>query len=83
MFFMHYVYLIRSIKFPNRTYVGNTVNLKQRLDTHNSGGSINTALHRPWKLVMFLGFSEKLKATNFEKYLKSGAGRAFASKRFW
>ena len=80
---MHYVYLIKSIEFPKRTYVGNTVNLKQRLDTHNSGGSINTAPYRPWRLVMFLGFADKLKATAFEKYLKSGSGRAFASKRFW
>ena len=80
---MHYVYLIKSIKYPDRTYVGNTVNLKQRLETHNSGGSIYTKPYRPWKLVMFLGFADKLKATAFEKYLKSGSGNAFAKKRFW
>ena len=38
---------------------------------------------RPWKLITFLGFDDKLKATAFEKYLKSGAGRAFAKKRLW
>ncbi|MFA6535749.1 MAG: GIY-YIG nuclease family protein [Candidatus Babeliales bacterium] len=80
---MHYVYLIKSIKNPNQTYVGNTVNLKQRLATHNSGGSIHTADFRPWELVVFMGFKNKLKATAFEKYLKSGSGRAFAAKRFW
>ena len=80
---MHYVYLLRSIKDQRQTYVGNTVNLKQRLETHNSGGSIHTADFRPWKLVMFLGFDDKLRATAFEKYLKSGSGRAFAVKRFW
>ncbi len=80
---MHYVYLIKSIKNTNQTYVGNTVNLKQRLATHNSGGSIHTADFRPWELVVFMGFKNKLKATAFEKYLKSGSGRAFAAKRFW
>ena len=30
---MHYVYLIRSLKSPSRIYVGNTVNLIQRLET--------------------------------------------------
>jgi len=80
---MHYVYLIRSIKYPEKTYVGNTENLKQRFEVHNSGGSVHTMEHRPWKLVMFLGFADKLKATAFEKYLKSGSGRAFAKKRFW
>jgi len=32
---------------------------------------------------MFLGFDDRFKAAAFEKYLKSGAGRAFAKKRFW
>ena len=80
---MHYVYLIRSIKYPDRTYVGNTINLVQRFETHNSGGSIYTRPYRPWKLVMFLGFADKLKATAFEKYLKNSSGKAFAKKRFW
>jgi putative endonuclease len=80
---MHYVYLIRSISHPKQTYVGNTVNLKQRLETHNSGGSINTMPYKPWEIIMFMGFKDKLKATAFEKYLKSGSGSAFAKKRFW
>ena len=80
---MFYVYLIKSISFPNQKYIGHTDNLKERLETHNSGGSIHTKQYRPWELIMFLGFKDKLKATAFEKYLKSGAGRAFAKKRFW
>jgi len=80
---MHYVYLIRSLKDSSKTYIGHTDNLKERLETHNSGGSIHTKEDRPWELVMFFGFQDKLKATAFEKYLKSGAGRAFAKKRFW
>jgi len=34
-------------------------------------------------MVLFLGFKDKLRATVFEKYLKSGSGRAFAKKRLW
>ena len=62
-------------------YVGYTTNLKQRLATHNSGGSIHTAKYRPWELVMYLGFADKDKAASFEKYLKSQSGRAFMQKR--
>lgn len=79
---MHYVYLIKSIKFPEITYVGYTTNLKQRIETHNSGGSLHTAKHRPWKYVMYLTFAEQAKAKEFEHYLKSQSGRAFAKKRF-
>ncbi len=80
---MFYVYLIRSLKDTSQTYIGNTENLKQRLETHNSGGSVHTKQYRPWELIAFFGFKNKLKATAFEKYLKSGSGRAFAAKRFW
>lgn len=80
---MHYVYIIKSIKYPEKIYSGYTTNLKQRLETHNSGGSIYTAALRPWKLVLYLVFENKSKALEFEKYLKSHAGRAFAKKRFW
>ena len=80
---MYYVYLIESIHFPEILYVGYTTNLKQRLETHNSGGSIHTEKYRPWKLVMYLGFTKQSSAKDFEKYLKSQSGRAFAKKRFW
>lgn len=80
---MHYVYLLKSLKYPDTIYVGYTINLKQRLETHNSGGSIFTASLRPLELVMFLGFKDRTRALEFEKYLKSHAGRAFAKKRLW
>ena len=47
---MFYVYLIQSIQFTDIKYVGFTNHLKQRLETHNSGGSIHTKKYRPWKL---------------------------------
>lgn len=80
---MFYVYLIESVNFSNQTYIGHTDNVPERLETHNSGGSHYTKQYRPWKLITIIGFDDKLKATAFEKYLKSGSGRAFAVKRFW
>ena len=79
---MYYVYLIKSIKFPEKIYVGYTTNLKMRFKTHNAGGSVHTAKYKPWKLVMYSGFAEKATAAAFEKYLKSQSGRAFVQKRF-
>jgi putative endonuclease len=80
---MYFVYLIRSLKFPKQTYVGQTDNLQERLETHNSGGSVFTASFRPWKLVSCVGFDNKEQVLEFEQYLKSGSGRAFAKKRLW
>lgn len=80
---MYYVYLIKSINSPDIFYVGYTTNLEQRIETHNSGGSVYTKLHRPWQLIMYLAFAEQTKAKEFETYLKSQSGRAFAKKRFW
>ncbi len=80
---MYYVYLLRSINNSSKTYIGYTTNLEQRLDTHNSGGSVHTKIDRPWKLVMYLAFDSEQKALNFEKYIKVGSGNAFAKKRLW
>ncbi len=80
---MYYVYCIKSLSFPEQTYIGYTTNLKQRLETHNSGRSIHTEKYAPWELIAFIGFKSKARAMDFENYLKSHSGRAFAEKRFW
>ena len=80
---MHYVYLIKSIQFPEMLYVGYTTNLEERFQKHNEGGSTFTAKYRPFELVVYLSFSDESKAREFEKYLKTQSGRAFANKRLW
>ena len=80
---MFYVYLIQSEASPDRRYVGFTTDLKARLKTHNAGGSVHTAKYKPWRLVSYHAFSDKRTAQEFEHYLKSASGRAFANKRFW
>jgi predicted GIY-YIG superfamily endonuclease len=79
---MYYVYLIKSLEFSEKFYVGYTTDLIQRISTHNSGESFHTAKYMPWELVMYIAFEDEAKAKSFEKYLKSHSGRAFLIKRF-
>ena len=80
---MKYVYLIRSISYPNQKYVGITSNVKSRLKDHNEGKSSHTAKFKPWELITYIAFSDPNQAKEFKKYIKSGSGRAFANKRLW
>jgi putative endonuclease len=80
---MHYVYMLKSINFSDQTYTGLTRDLNRRLQAHNAGESKHTAKYAPWRLITYLAFEEKRKAEEFEHYLKSGSGRAFARKRLW
>jgi putative endonuclease len=80
---MHYVYLLQSETHAAQRYVGLTSDLKKRLATHNAGKSPHTSKFVPWVLVTYLAFSDEQKARTFERYLKSGSGHAFASKRLW
>jgi putative endonuclease len=77
-----FVYVLRSIPAPERYYVGLTSDVESRLMTHNSGGSQHTALIRPWELVASIEFGNEDSAIAFEKYLKTGSGRAFAKRHF-
>ena len=78
---MKYVYILQSVAEPTRFYTGITDDLKARLSVHNTGAVTHTAKHRPWKLKTYAAFSEEDRATAFERYLKSGSGRAFAKSR--
>lgn len=78
---MWYVYILRSLKSPDREYVGFTSDLRRRLKDHNSGKSRHTAKYKPWKIAWYCAFPDKTKALDFETYLKSHSGRAFTSKR--
>jgi predicted GIY-YIG superfamily endonuclease len=79
---MHYVYLLQSISHLNEPYVGLTDDLRKRLKDHNDGRSPHTAKFRPWVLVAYFAFGQEKTALAFEKYLKSGSGRAFAKRHF-
>lgn len=49
---------------------------------HNSGASMYTRELKPWQLVASVEFASEQSAVKFEKYLKSGSGRAFAKRHF-
>ena len=76
------VYILRGDTEPARHYVGITSNLRDRLEWHNSGPSGHTVHHRPWSLVVSMEFPTEKAARRFERYLKSGSGRAFTKRHF-
>ena len=78
---MFYVYFLRSLKNPHQTYIGYSTNIEDRLETHNSGGSIHTAKYRPWELIYYSAFKNENEAREFEAYLKTPSGKSLALKR--
>ncbi len=76
------VYLIASASHSEKYYVGITSNLAERLEAHNAGGSRHTSKFRPWRVVGSVTFADAARALRFEKYLKSGSGRAFLTRHF-
>ncbi|MCX6723503.1 MAG: GIY-YIG nuclease family protein [Candidatus Staskawiczbacteria bacterium] len=74
---MYYVY---SLKCRDVDYVGCTDNLKDRIDRHKKGQVPATIARSPLKLDFYFAIEDKYKAFEFEKYLKSGSGRAFINK---
>ena len=77
-----FVYILRSDSDPDRYYVGRTSNVDERLAWHNDGPCGYSRRHRPWSVVVSLEFPDESPAARFEKYLKSGSGRAFAKRHF-
>lgn len=78
-----FVYVLRSDRNPRRHYVGLTTDVACRLAWHNAGQNEHTARHRPWHPIVTLEFRSAEAAAEFERYLKSGSGRAFAKRHFW
>jgi len=79
---MYYVYRLQSIKYSEQKYTGFTSDVFRRLEAHNNGQVTHTSKYQPWKLRNFFAFTDENKAREFELYLKSGSGRAFAQKHF-
>jgi predicted GIY-YIG superfamily endonuclease len=77
-----FVYILRSRSNHARHYVGVTSDVSARLRWHNAGQSVHTARDRPWSLVVSMEFATQLAAYRFERYLKSGSGRAFSKRHF-
>ena len=78
---MHYVYILQSGVDEDRFYTGLTNNLRERLQNHNTGRVRHTAKWKPWRLKSYIALSDRMRAAEFERYLKSASGRAFVRKR--
>jgi len=75
-----YVYILQSLA-GEHFYTGMTDDLDARLSKHNAGAVTHTSKFRPWSIESYIAFSDEARAIAFEKYLKSGSGRAFAKAR--
>ena len=78
----YYVYVLQSLSDPKQIYVGVTDDLKERLAEHNSEKSLHTSKFSPWEIRTATAFKDKGRAVVFERYLKSGSGRAFLNRHF-
>ena len=76
------VYILRSLSEPKRPYIGLTHDVRARLADHNAGRCPHTARYRPWHLHVTIELPDEQRAIEFERYLKSGSGRAFAKRHF-
>lgn len=77
---MKCVYILRSVSHPSQRYTGITHDLAERLAAHNSGKCPHTSKFAPWQIVAATYLADDAKATAFERYLKTGSGRAFAQR---
>ena len=77
---MKYVYILQSLA-GEHFYTGITDDLDARPAKHSSGEVAHTSKFRPWRIKSYVAFTDEARAFAFEKYLKSGSGRAFAKAR--
>ena len=77
---MQYVYILKCA--DGKHYTGCTNNITNRIERHKKGEVTYIKSRLPVELIFYCAFSDPYKAFEFEKYLKSGSGRAFMKKRF-
>lgn len=76
------MWTVYILKCPDNTYyVGCTRNMAERLMRHEKGQLQYAFSRLPVQIAHQSVLFDKYKAYGFEKYLKSGSGRAFAHKR--
>ena len=78
---LNYVYILQSLSRPEEFYTGLCADVNQRLAAHNAGQSPHTSKFKPWRILSVHYFADAPLAIAFERYLKSGSGRAFSAKR--
>lgn len=72
---MHFVYFLRSLSNPAKTYIGETSNLVMRMQQHNSGQSDYTSRFMPWEVEAFVMTDTEETAIKVEAYFKNTSGQ--------
>ena len=72
----YFVYILYS-ESTDRYYVGQTQNLEERLERHNTGRNKSTKSGIPWMIVHFEVLPDRSTALAREKYIKN-----LGSKRY-
>lgn len=64
-------------------YIGQTDNLKRRIEEHNSkqGGRTTSIKAGSWELVYAEAYIDRRDAIGREKFLKGGSGRKYLNKQ--
>jgi putative endonuclease len=78
----HFVYILKNADPTPKFYVGLSTDVDARLLDHNMGRCPHTSSRRPWRRHVVIEFDDEPTAIAFERYLKSGSGRAFAKRHF-
>jgi putative endonuclease len=76
----YYIYLLKSSS-DKSWYIGYTSNLIKRFESHNKGLNVATKNKRPWELIYYEAYKNRLDAKKREVFLKSGSGRKFLKKQ--
>ena len=75
---MFYTYILESVHFADKTYIGFTNSIEERLKSHNHEKNKGyTARFKPWTVKFIFEFETKAEAMQKEKWLKSGVGRTW------
>ena len=68
----YYVYIIEATRNKKKiTYTGYSINLKKRINLHNSGKGAKFTKGSFWKLIYKKKFENKVDAMKFEYLLKN------------
>ena len=78
---MFYVYILKSLTDSN-LYIGSTNDLERRIKEHKDALVKSTKNRLPIQLECYFAFRERKTAAKFEKYLKTGSGKAFIKNHF-
>ena len=74
------VYILQSVTYPQKTYVGYTSHLILRMKDHNLSNydkSAYTQKFRPWRVTHVEFFGTKKDAINKEKHIKGRGARRY------